>query len=124
MAIEASGGLLGIFEEERYLEHAFRLESGDRLILHSDGTEPLCQAECDADGASLGEGAESYLARFAECAAGREAPELFEELVARLERPDLAPIATDGVTVISLGYGPVAAMNSAAIEGEGFRLAA
>ncbi|MEY3023717.1 MAG: hypothetical protein RJA16_543, partial [Planctomycetota bacterium] len=52
------------------------------------------------------------------------APALFEDLVARLERPDLAPIATDDVTVISLGYGPIAAPNAAAIEGEGFRLAA
>ncbi len=124
MAIEASGGLLGIFEEERYLEHAFTLDAGDRLVLHSDGIEPLFQAELDSEGASLGEGAESYLARFAECAAGREAPALFEDLVARLERPDLAPIATDDVTVISLGYGPIAAPNAAAIEGEGFRLAA
>lgn len=124
MAIEASGGLLGIFEEERYLEHAFTLEAGDRLVLHSDGIEPLFQAELDAEGGSPGEGVESYLARFAECAADREASALFEELVARLERPDLAPIATDGVTVISLGYGPVAAPNATAVEGEGFRLAA
>lgn len=124
MAIEASGGLLGIFEEERYLEHAFTLDAGDRLVLHSDGIEPLFQAECDAEGASLGENECSYLARFAECAAGREAPELFEELVERLERPDLAPIATDDVTVISIGYGTVASTNEAAVEGEGFRLAA
>jgi sigma-B regulation protein RsbU (phosphoserine phosphatase) len=124
MAIEASGGLLGIFEEERYLEHAFTLDAGDRLVLHSDGIEPLFQTERDAEVASLGDGAEHYLARFAECVAGREAPELFADLVSRLERPDLAPIATDDVTVISLGYGPVAATNEAAIEGGGFRLAA
>ena len=123
-AIEASGGLLGIFEEERYLEHAFRLESGDRLVLHSDGIEPLFQAECDTDGATLGESESSYLARFAGCAAGREASELFEDLVARIERPDLAPIASDDVTVISMGYGPVATLNLGALEGEGFRLAA
>jgi serine phosphatase RsbU (regulator of sigma subunit) len=122
-AIEASGGLLGIFEEERYLEHVFRLEEGDRLLLHSDGIEPLFQAECDAEGTALGDEGDSYLARFAECASGREATELFEELVARIERPDLAPIASDDVTVISVGYGPVA-MPNAAIEGEGFRLAA
>ncbi|MGA1393226.1 MAG: PP2C family protein-serine/threonine phosphatase [Phycisphaerales bacterium] len=124
MAIEASGGLLGIFEEERYLEHAFTLDAGDRLVLHSDGIEPLFQTERDAEVASLGDGAEHYLARFAECAAGREAPELFADLVSRLERPDLAPIATDDVTVISLGYGPIAAPNAAAIEDGGFRMAA
>lgn len=123
-AIEASGGLLGIFEEERYLEHAFRLDEGDRLILHSDGVEPLFQAECDAEAATLGEGESSYLARFAECAAGREATELFEDLVARIERPDLAPIATDDVTVISFGFGSVATRNVAAIERDGFRMAA
>lgn len=123
-AIEASGGLLGIFEEERYLEHVFRLESGDRLLLHSDGIEPLFQAECDAEAAPLGEEGSSYLARLAKCAAGREAAALFEDLVARIERPDLAPIASDDVTVISVGFGPVAMPNEAAIEGEGFRLAA
>lgn len=123
-AIEASGGLLGIFEEERYLEHAFRIESGDRLVLHSDGIEPLFQAECDAEAATLGEGESSYLARFAECASGRDATAFFEDLVARIERPDLAPIATDDVTVINVGYGPVAMPNVAASEGEGFRLAA
>ena len=106
-----------------------------RVFMYHDSSKPvgIVAERADTDEAmlasmkisrtALGDEGDSYLARFAECASGREATELFEELVARIERPDLAPIASDDVTVISVGYGPVA-MPNAAIEGEGFRLAA
>lgn len=37
--VEAGGGLLGVFEGERYEETSFTLEPGDRLLLYSDGFE-------------------------------------------------------------------------------------
>jgi sigma-B regulation protein RsbU (phosphoserine phosphatase) len=37
--IDAGGGLLGVFEGEQYPDADFRLEPGDRLLLHSDGFE-------------------------------------------------------------------------------------
>ncbi len=97
-AYEASGGLLGIFEAERYSEHEFQLAEGDRLILHSDGIEPLLGGDPDRDDGS-------YLEHFAALAMGRDSNEVYADLIERLERPELAHLATDDVTVISMGWG-------------------
>lgn len=128
-AFEASGGLLGIFEEERYLEHAFRLDAGDRLFLHSDGLEPLFAPGLDSpdppDGAE-----ETYLSRFTSCAAGLDAARLFETIARRMDHPDSPPIIRDDVTVISIGHRAVdpsiASERTLEVEGEGrnLRLAA
>lgn len=128
-AFEASGGLLGIFEEERYLEHAFRLDEGDRLILHSDGLEPLFAPPLDSpDSLDGAEG--TYLSRFMRCAAGLDAARLFEAIAARMDRPDSPPIAHDDVTVISIGHRAIAPSSPTQrerdVEGDGrnLRLAA
>jgi serine phosphatase RsbU (regulator of sigma subunit) len=39
--LEVRGSLLGVFEEAEYLERTIRLETGDRVLLYSDGAEPF-----------------------------------------------------------------------------------
>jgi len=37
--IESEGGLLGVFPDERFADVTFALDSGDRLVLYTDGVE-------------------------------------------------------------------------------------
>jgi len=39
--LEVRGSLLGVFEQAEYLEETVALEKGDKVILYSDGAEPL-----------------------------------------------------------------------------------
>jgi len=39
--LELRGALLGIFENSEYLQSTIQLESGDRLLIYSDGAEPF-----------------------------------------------------------------------------------
>ena len=39
--LEAQGSLLGIFENTKYAQQTIQLHSGDKLLLYSDGAEPI-----------------------------------------------------------------------------------
>ncbi|MHC4573135.1 MAG: PP2C family protein-serine/threonine phosphatase [Planctomycetota bacterium] len=39
--LEIQGPLLGIFEGSEYVQHTLQLQSGDKLLLYSDGAEPF-----------------------------------------------------------------------------------
>jgi len=48
--LEARGSLLGIFENAEFVQQTVQLEAGDRLLLYSDGAEPLIGRLHDKDG--------------------------------------------------------------------------
>ena len=39
--LEVRGSLLGVFEQAEYPEKTVQLESGDKIVLYSDGAEPF-----------------------------------------------------------------------------------
>jgi hypothetical protein len=48
--LEAQGSLLGIFENARYTQQTIQLQAGDKLLLYSDGAEPLIGTFDDSGG--------------------------------------------------------------------------
>jgi len=51
--LELEGPLLGVFPEAQYSQETVRLKSGDKLVLYSDGAEPLIGKFDDNSGFSL-----------------------------------------------------------------------
>ena len=98
--IEATGGLLGIFERERYGERTIELREGDRLLMHTDGVETLLGATDSDEG-------NAYVDHLGALAATTRQGGLFGELLSRLEAPRQVGDAADDVTVIDLAFGPV-----------------
>ncbi len=47
--LETQGSLLGIFENAKYTQQTIQLQAGDKLLLYSDGAEPLIGTFDDAD---------------------------------------------------------------------------
>ena len=106
--LNATGGLLGIFEGERYGEHEIELRDGDRLLLHTDGIETVL----GTDG-----GPEGYLERLTSMAATRRSRALFADLISRLESDGGCAADLDDVTLIDLGFGPIASREEATASG-------
>jgi sigma-B regulation protein RsbU (phosphoserine phosphatase) len=48
--VETRGSLLGIFENAEFVQHTVHLQPGDRLLLYSDGAEPLIGSLRDKTG--------------------------------------------------------------------------
>jgi sigma-B regulation protein RsbU (phosphoserine phosphatase) len=48
--LEIRGSLLGIFEQAMYKQQSVQLQSGDRLVLYSDGADPFVGAFDDKKG--------------------------------------------------------------------------
>ncbi|MFA5784335.1 MAG: SpoIIE family protein phosphatase [Phycisphaerae bacterium] len=48
--LEIRGSLLGVFEQAMYKQQSIRLQSGDKLILYSDGADPFVGAFDDKQG--------------------------------------------------------------------------
>ena len=73
------GGLpIGLVDEVEYDQVEFEMQSGDRLLLYSDGfTEAVMK-----DGRMLGD--EGFVALFRECAAAGEGPDLLQDMFWRL----------------------------------------
>ncbi len=87
--IQAQGALLGVFDQEEYVASKVQLEPGDRVILYSDGTEPILMGE---------DGPEERWCR----QIPRE--ELILELTAQIEERDDVP--PDDMTVLVLDVLP------------------
>lgn len=101
--LAATGGLLGIFEGERYGERSFELVEGDRLLMHTDGLETLL-GDVEREGVS-----EAYLDRLAALASSHRSDALFAELLRRLEDPETPDHDPDDLTVIDLAFGSISA---------------
>jgi len=50
LQLETRGALLGVFENVEFAQHAIQLQSGDRLLLYSDGAESLVGQLYDGEG--------------------------------------------------------------------------
>ena len=53
--LEIRGSLLGIFENAEYNQRTIQLQSGDKLLLHSDGVEPIIGSFHDKGGFNFSE---------------------------------------------------------------------
>jgi len=53
--LEMRGSLLGIFQESEYIQQTIQLQSGDKLLLYSDGAEPFIGTFDDLTGFHFGE---------------------------------------------------------------------
>ena len=51
--LEVQGPLLGIFDQSEYPEQTIQLQSGDKLLLYSDGAEPFIGGFNDTTGFSF-----------------------------------------------------------------------
>jgi sigma-B regulation protein RsbU (phosphoserine phosphatase) len=54
--LEIQGSLLGIFEQAEYAQRTIQLETGDKLLLYSDGAEPFIGRFDDQTGFNFNEG--------------------------------------------------------------------
>lgn len=80
--LECRGGLLGVFPQADFQQRSVQMASGDKVLLYSDGCEPLV-GSCDAEGrfrfteafCSLAElGIEEFMERFDHMAETRTGP--------------------------------------------------
>jgi len=92
--LEARGSLLGVFENAEFLQESVQLESGDRLLLYSDGAEPLIGRLHDKTGFHF---TEEFLAL-------QDAPitEIIDRLTETANRRQIDPAEVDDVTVVGL----------------------
>ena len=92
--LEARGSLLGVFENAEFLQESVQLESGDRLLLYSDGAEPLIGRLHDKTGFHF---TEEFLAL-------QDAPitEIIDRLTEAANRRQIDPAEVDDVTVVGL----------------------
>ena len=92
--LEARGSLLGVFENAEFLQESVQLESGDRLLLYSDGAEPLIGRLHDKTGFHF---TEEFLAL-------QDAPitEIIDRLTEAADRREIDPAEVDDVTVVGL----------------------
>ena len=92
--LEARGSLLGVFENAEFLQESVQLDSGDRLLLYSDGAEPLIGRLHDKTGFHF---TEEFLAL-------QDAPvtEIIDRLTETANRRQIDPAEVDDVTVVGL----------------------
>lgn len=48
--LESRGSLLGVFKDAEYVQHTIQLQSGDKLLLYSDGADPVIGSFNDQSG--------------------------------------------------------------------------
>jgi len=90
-ALHAEGGLLGVFPAERYESRQVQLRRGDRLILYTDGAEPILLGEHTGEQDNLARA----MARFS----GMDRKTFIQALVDRIDFDDPAQ-HKDDITVL------------------------
>ena len=92
--LETRGALLGVFDNAEFAQHAIQLQSGDRLLMYSDGAELLIGQLLDGEGF-----------RFTpELMALRDASitEIVDTLTEIAENRDINPSEVDDFTLVGL----------------------
>jgi serine phosphatase RsbU (regulator of sigma subunit) len=92
--LEIRGALLGVFEHSEYIQQTIQLQSGDKLLLYSDGVEPFIAGFDDITGLNFNE-------EFHEIS---DLPivEMFDKLSALAQSKEVAPSEVDDVTAVGL----------------------
>jgi hypothetical protein len=92
--LQTRGSLLGIFETAEFVQQSVQLEPGDKLLLYSDGAEPLIGSLRDKAGFQY---TEEFLAL-------QDAPvtELIDRLTELAGRQKMEPAEVDDLTIIGL----------------------
>ncbi len=92
--LEVQGALLGIFEHSDYRQETIQLQSGDRLLLYSDGAEPFIGIFDELTGFNLSED-------FMEIK-DLPAVEMVERFTALAQHKKIAPSEIDDITAVVL----------------------
>ncbi len=92
--LQTRGSLLGIFETAEFVQQSVQLEPGDRVLLYSDGAEPLIGSLQDKTGFQY---TEEFLAL-------KDAPitEIIDRLTELAGAQKVAPAEVDDLTIIGL----------------------
>jgi serine phosphatase RsbU (regulator of sigma subunit) len=92
--LETRGSLLGVFESAEFAQSTTQLESGDRLLLYSDGAESLVGQLNDSSGYQF---TEEFLAL-------QDAPitEIVDQLTEIAKTRDINPAEVDDFTLLGL----------------------
>ncbi|MHC4623136.1 MAG: PP2C family protein-serine/threonine phosphatase [Planctomycetota bacterium] len=92
--LEVQGALLGIFEQSDYHQETVQLQSGDKLLLYSDGAEPFIGSFDEVTGFNLSE-------EFMEI---RDLPaiEMMERFNNLAQHKKIAPSEVDDITAVVL----------------------
>ncbi len=92
--LEVRGSLLGVFENAEFAQRTIPLQAGDRLLLYSDGAEPLIGQPQDETGFQF---TDEFLAL-------KDAPitEIIDQLTEAAERREMEPAEVDDQTLLGL----------------------
>lgn len=92
--LETRGSLLGVFESAEFTQGTTQLQAGDRLLLYSDGAEPLIGQLADENGFQF---TEPFLAL-------QDAPitEIIDRLTEIAKARDIHPAEVDDFTLVGL----------------------
>ncbi len=92
--LQTRGSLLGVFENAEFAQESVQLQAGDKLLLYSDGAEPLIGCLRDATGFQY---TDEFLAL-------QDAPitEIIDQLTEMAGRREMDPAELDDQTIIGL----------------------
>jgi len=92
--LEMRGSLLGIFQESEYTQQTIQLQSGDKLLLYSDGAEPFIGTFDDLTGFHFGE----------EFRGIKDLPivEMFDRFNSLAQNKKIDPSEVDDITAVGL----------------------
>ena len=100
--IQINGGLLGVFEGERYQQHEFTIQGNQRLLLYSDGFE---QAFPSPDAAKKGLPNKRYLEEFQGLHDCLDAATLVRRINRGIENEQGHDAPRDDMTLLCVGAG-------------------
>jgi len=94
MLLEAAGALLGIFDQSEYEQKTIKLQPGDKLLVYSDGAEPLIGSFSEATGFIFSEDFKRI----------RDLPvvQMMDELNQLAAGKKLTPCEIDDITAVAL----------------------
>ncbi len=92
--LESRGSLLGIFKDAEYVQHTIQLQSGDKLLLYSDGAEPVIGSFNDRSGFH-------FTREFCEI---RDLPivEMLDKFKTLMQSEEISPSDVDDITIVGL----------------------